>query len=239
MPITIPDNSQVRVAHDFDQKPGTAKVAITEAGPLSVSFTGSRPDGTALFEPTDGDNNEGYIGIGLISASVNQGITALRNTIISGFAGVLPGREVFLGQDGSLTQDASGFDAPDTAPVATESVGVGVLAAGVYTIVAAFVDADGGVTLASPEESLTIAANKQIDIADYEQPLPDGVDSVNWYMSVAPGSDTLKFVVNNDGTAFSINVLPDADADEPLTSVAVAGSRRVGIGFTSQMIAFD
>src|ERR1043165_4894634 len=95
MPITIPDNKQVRLAHDFDQKPGTAKVAITEAGPLCVSSTGSRPDGTALFEPADGGNNEGYIGIGLISASINQGITAVRNTIVAGFAGVLPGKEVY------------------------------------------------------------------------------------------------------------------------------------------------
>ncbi len=235
--ISIPDNTKLRVAHDFDQKPGTAKVAIPDGnGPLSISASGSRPDGTALFEPTDGTNNEGYIGFGLIGASVGQGVTALRNTIIAGFLGVLPGVEVFLGQDGQATQDVAAVDAPDTAPVPTEG-SAGALGAGVYKVAAAFVDDDGNVTSATDPVSVTIAASKKVHIADFEQPLPDGVASINWYFSTAAGSSTLKLVANNSGAAFDINALGTGAL--PLSSVGLTGSRRIGVGYTAQMIAID
>jgi hypothetical protein len=91
------------MSHDFDQKPGAAKVAINNPGPLSISATGVRPDGLALFEPSVAANRRGYIGFGLIPTSVGGGITALRNTIIHGYEGVEPGRPVYIADDGSLT----------------------------------------------------------------------------------------------------------------------------------------
>ena len=237
MPITMPVAKNVSPAHDLNSKPGVAKVAIMSPGPVSVSATGTHESGAALFEPTDGTNNEGYIGFAVIPTSVRKGIAALRDTIIAGFAGVLPGKEVFLGQDGSLTQDVVSSDAPVAGPTLTQSTGAGVLAAGTYKVAFSYVDADGE-TLISPSTSITIVASKQIDVTAVT-PLPSGVDSVNWYMSVAAGSNTLKRVANNSGAAFSINSLPLAGAASPLTSVAEAGSRRVGIGFTPFMIAFD
>jgi hypothetical protein len=103
MAITVPNNSNVRVAHDFDQKPGAAGVAITAAGPLAVSPTGSRPDGLPLFVPAVAANRRGYIGFGFIPCSVGAGLTALRNTIVAGFAGVEPGKPVYIADNGSLT----------------------------------------------------------------------------------------------------------------------------------------
>jgi hypothetical protein len=235
--ITVRSGQILRVAHDFDQKPGTAKENITDAGPLSISATGNTPDGSAYFERSTGDNNEGYIGVNLTGANAGQGITALRNTIIAGFAGVAPAKEVFLGQDGWFTQDVSDVDASEDAPTLAESVGAGVLAAGTYLVAYSY-ENENGETVVSPTEEVTIVANKQIDVSAVT-PLPDGVDSVNWYMSAAAGSEDLKFILNNNGAAHSINALPAGNAASPLTSVAAVGSRRVGVGFTPFLIAFD
>jgi hypothetical protein len=237
MAITIPDNKLFKPAHDFDEKPGVAKVAITDAGPLSVSSTGSDPAGCALFEPTDGTNNEGYIGIGLIPTPVKSGIGALRNTIMGNFRGVVPGKSVYLGQDGSLTQDTSTLGAPAAAPVLTEGA-AGALAAGAYQVSVASVDANGGVGIERAPVSVTITASKKIHIAAYA--LPVGAVSLNWYLSTGPGSTVRKFIVNTtDGLAFDLNALPSGSAAAPLTSVASPTSRRVGVGFTPFLIAFD
>lgn len=108
MPITIPDELQVRVAHDFDQKPGAAGAVLATPGPLSVSPTGSRPDGLGILVPSVAANREGYVGFAVTphtdqQVQVGQAITALRNTIIAGFAGVEPGKQVFIANDGTLT----------------------------------------------------------------------------------------------------------------------------------------
>jgi hypothetical protein len=101
--ISIPDVALVKIAHEYTHKPGVAKVAITAPGPLSVSATGTRPDGSALFEPTVAANRAAYVGYGLIPCSINRGITAVRDTVISGFAGVEPGNPVYVADDGTLT----------------------------------------------------------------------------------------------------------------------------------------
>jgi hypothetical protein len=103
MPITIPSAAAVRLAHDFDQKPGGAGVNFTTPGPLSVSPTGSRPDGLGIFVPSVAANRGGYVGFGFIPVAAGGPITAIRNTVVAGFAGVLPGRKVYIADDGSLT----------------------------------------------------------------------------------------------------------------------------------------
>lgn len=244
MPITIQPNRLIKPAHEFDSKPGVAKVAFTQAGPAAVSATGSHESGAALFEPTNGANNAGFIGMVMIPSSIGIGIAALKNTIIAGFQGVVPGKAVYLGQDGQLTQDIvdATIAAPTGAPTLAQSAGAGALAAGVYKVAYSYVDTATGQTVVSPQGTVTLAASKQIDVTAVT-PLPSGVESVNWFMSTAAGSTTLKFIANNNGAAFSINALPAGDAASPVTSVAsvggVAGSRRVGIGFTPYLIAFD
>jgi hypothetical protein len=237
MSIVIPNNKLVKPAHEFDSKPGVAKVAIMDAGPVAISATGFHESGAALFEQCDGTNNEGYIGISLIPTSVGGGIGALKNTVMGNFTGVRPGKAVYLGQDGKLTQDVVTTDAPDTGPTLAESAGAGLLAAGTYTVGYSWVDANGE-TILSPTTDVTIVASKQIDVTAVT-PLPDGVTAVRWYMSIIPGSDTLRRVAENNGAAFSINALPAGNAASPLESVAAAGSRRVGVGFTPHLIAFD
>lgn len=103
MAISIPDVALVKIAHQYSHKPGIAKVAITAPGPLSVSATGTRPEGSAYFEPTVDANRGAYIGYGLIPVSANRGITAIRDTVIAGFAGVVPGSPVYVADDGTLT----------------------------------------------------------------------------------------------------------------------------------------
>lgn len=237
MPVVIPNNKLVKPAHEFDSKPGVAKVAIMDAGPVCISGTGFHESGAALFEQCDGSNNEGYIGISLVPTSVGGGIAALKNTIMGNFTGVVPGKSVYLGQDGKLTQDIVTADAPTTGPTLAQSAGAGLLPAGTYTVGYSYVDADGE-TLLSDTTDVTITANKQIDVTAIT-PLPDGVTAVRWYMSIVAGSEVLRRVAQNNGAAFSINALPASNAALPLESVAAASSRRVGVGFTAHLISFD
>jgi len=238
MPITIPDNNQLRPAHEFLSWPGVAKVDLELNGPVAVSATGTHESGVALFEPIDGTNNDGYVGFFFPApASARKGVAALRSTIIAGVAGVQPQKPVYLGQDGSLTQDVTSSDEPSAGPTLTQSTGAGVLAAGTYTVGYSYVDADGE-TILGPTTNITIVASKQIDVTAVT-PLPTGVTAVRWYMSIAPGSATLKRVAQNNGAAFSINALPTGNAASPLTSVAHVGSRRIGVGFTPFLIAID
>jgi hypothetical protein len=240
MAITIQANRKIRVAHEFTSKPGVAKVEFETAWPAVISTSGSNEAGSILMEPADGDNNEGYVGVALIPTDVKGGIAAVKDTVLAGFDGVLPGKEVFLDRStGWFTQllavEAAG---PDTAPVPTEAVS-GALAAGTYKVSAAFVDSHGGVSLATAPVSITIAASKKIHLADFEQPLPTGVSAIRWYLSVAAGSNTLKQIAQNAGTAFDINSLPASDAAVPATTAAERGSRRVGVGATPYLIVLD
>jgi hypothetical protein len=117
MAITMPDPHAIRLAHDYENKPGVAKVAITAPGPLSISATGTLPSGEAYFEPTVAANRDGYVGFALVAASAGRGITAVRDTVLVGFAGVTPGSLIYVGDDGALTHTAPTGD--------VEPIGVG------------------------------------------------------------------------------------------------------------------
>jgi len=110
MPITIPDAAKVRVDYDYPPGlPGVAGVAITAPGPLVVDAA-VQPSGLPTFVPATGANNGAYIGFGLVpTPNVGDGVGALRATIVSGFAGVVPGSLVYLdAANGSLTHTSSG-----------------------------------------------------------------------------------------------------------------------------------
>ena len=107
MPITIPDDTAVRVAYDYAPAiPGVLSTELEAPGPLSVDDA-THPSGMATFEPSIGANNGAFIGFGLVPTSVGRAVGALRATVIAGFAGVEPGELVFLdAADGSLTHTA-------------------------------------------------------------------------------------------------------------------------------------
>lgn len=101
---------------------------------------------------------------------------------------------------------------PAGAPVPTEGA-AGTLGAGAYSLAYAYVTPNGKTKIA-PVAAVTIAGSKQIAVAAIT-PLPAGVTSVDWFMSVAAGSSVLAFIANNNGAAFSINALPAAGAATP------------------------
>ena len=235
--ITIPNEDLVKPAHDIFQIQGALDGGgMDSPGPLSVVSGTARPDGLPLFAPTDEDNVEGYCGFGCITPNTDDGaISVLYNTPIAGFQGVVAGKKVFIGNAG-VTQDTSLVAAPDATPTLTEG-SAGALGAGTYKVAASFVDSEDNESAVGVVASVTITANKKIHVADFEQPLPTDVASVNWYMSKAAGSDTLAFIANNSGANFDINALPASDADAPKASVATS-DKAIGIGLADQMIFF-
>jgi hypothetical protein len=128
---------------------------------------------------------------------------------------------------------------PAAAPVPTEGA-AGTLAAGVYNVAYAWKNAQGH-TLISPIAAVTIAGSKQIAVAAVT-PLPAGVTSVDWFISIAVGSPVLAFVANNNGAAFSINALPAAGAAAPPSSntayTATDGSHKA-VGFLMYDVTTD
>lgn len=93
---------------------------------------------------------------------------------------------------------------PAAAPVATSSAGT--LGAGVYLLGYTEVTILGETTL-SPTQSITLAADKQLDVP--LMALPVGVTARNWYLSTAPDSTVLASVYTDlVGAAFAITSLP-------------------------------
>lgn len=116
---------------------------------------------------------------------------------------------------------------PGAGPTLAESVGAGALGAGTYGVAFSYVNANGE-SLISPVASVTIGANKKIDVTAIT-PLPAGVASVNWYLTAAGGT-ILQKIANNNGAAFSINALPSAGAVlPPLTSTIIKATDGSGV----------
>lgn len=99
---------------------------------------------------------------------------------------------------------------PVAAPVLASSAGS--LAAGAYRVAYTYVNAHGQ-TLLSPFKSITLAADKKIDVSSVS--LPAGATSIRWYTSNEAGSQRLRYHSENNGSAFSINSLPLLTAPLP------------------------
>lgn len=115
----------------------------------------------------------------------------------------------FLAYDGTLRA------APTVAPTLTTPTG-GALAAGDYVVGYTYLDAAGRETALGTTATTTAALNDVVHAAALT-PLPAGVASVNWYMSVAAGSLVLGFVSNNNGAALDL-ALPASGAKQPPAS---------------------
>lgn len=125
--------------------------------------------------------------------------------------------------------------APVSAPVLASSAGA--LAAGAYLVAYAYRNPNGNTTI-SPIGSITITANKQIDVTAVT-PLPAGATSVDWFISVEENSGTMLLVANNSGAAFSINSLPDStDDDVPKINTTGEEILRVEKSFAQKALVY-
>lgn len=106
MPITF---SNVRLAHDYSHKPGTASVAITDTFcALAVDTTQNARDGSIKMIKCTDANRGAYVGVQLKPAIAGEGLTAVRNTVLAGLAGMTPGGDVYIAADGTLTHTQPG-----------------------------------------------------------------------------------------------------------------------------------
>ncbi len=112
-------------------------------------------------------------------------------------------------------QEAHFAELADPVDAPSASTSAGSLAAGTYLLTYAYRNANGNTNF-SPILAIELADNEQIDV-DAITPLLAGVDSVDWFVSVEADSDTRLLVLNNDGSAFSIDALPATTAtNEPV-----------------------
>jgi hypothetical protein len=127
------------------------------------------------------------------------------------------------------------LDDPTVAP--TLAAAAGSLAAGAYLVAYAYRNANGNTNL-SPITAVTLTASQQIDVTAIT-PLPAGVDSVDWFVSVEANSGTMLLVANNNGSAFSINSLPEStDADPPKINTTGEELTRVMMSFAGKALTY-
>lgn len=97
---------------------------------------------------------------------------------------------------------------PGIGPALSSSAGD--LSSGAYLVAYAYVNANGK-TRISPLAVIALSDDEQIDVASIT--LPTGITSLDWFVSEEPNSTVLRFIANNGGSSFSINVLPAEDAE--------------------------
>lgn len=127
------------------------------------------------------------------------------------------------------------IDAPSSAPVLAASAGS--LEAGAYLVSYAYRNTNGNTTI-SPIASITLTASQQIDVTAVT-PLPAGADSVDWFVSVEADSGVQLLLTNNDGSAFSINSLPEStDDDVPKINTTGEEILRVEKSFAQRALTY-
>lgn len=118
MAITIPDPTQIRMTTKFEVPmfshalpAALLDTAMTNPGPVAVSPSGSVGDAAnqARVTPAIGAaGSAGYLGyMPDPNQALGAAVSAVRNAIFDGFAGVVPGSPVYI--------DATGADASSTA----------------------------------------------------------------------------------------------------------------------------
>lgn len=109
---------------------------------------------------------------------------------------------------------------PSVAPAISSSAGV--LLNGAYVVAYAYVNVNGK-TKISPLALIALDDDEQIDVSAIT-PLPAGATSVDWFISEEPNSTVLRFIANNSGGAFSINAVPDPEAEPPPVQNSTGGT---------------
>lgn len=122
---------------------------------------------------------------------------------------------------------------PTTAPTLGSSAGA--LEAGTYQVAYAYRNANGN-TQISNIASITIIANKQIDVTGISPPAGTTVD---WFVSVEADSGVMLLVLNNNGAGFSINELPAVtEADVPKRNTTGEETLRVMMSFAGKSLTY-
>jgi hypothetical protein len=110
MAITIPDITKIRpttvnVERDGGQGiPSVATTAFTSPGPAMVDAANSPTvyNGVGIRPVAANDTSAGYLGMNIKPTAANQAGTVLKGVIVDGFAGVVPGSDVFINNAGAV-----------------------------------------------------------------------------------------------------------------------------------------
>ncbi len=133
-------------------------------------------------------------------------------------------------QEDHFAEIAAPVDAP------TASASAGALSAGVYQLSYAWRNANGNTNF-SPILAIELADDEQIDVDAVT--LPAGADSVDWFISVEADSDIMVLVLNNDGSAFSINALPLVTSEHaPNRNTTGEETLRVMMSFAGKALTY-
>lgn len=192
------------------QASGTVTIGGSPANGDTVTVT---IDDIAIVYTLNADDTTGTVAA-ILSSYINA-TPQLRRYIQATWDSASPTIVTIRAKHGALNLDSQLLKAhsgPIADPTSTPSLSssAGVLEAGTYKLAYADITALGQTAL-SPLGSITILVNKQIDVGAI---MLVGT-SRNWYMSDAANSEHLKLVANTNGSAFSINALPDSTAAIP------------------------
>lgn len=194
-------------------------------------------DGYVLtYAPKTGDTTATVAG--MISALINSHPILTRYIKGSWTAGtntVLVSSKVgYLSLDSPLEfSHNSEIENPSSSPTIAAASG-GNLAAGTYKVGYSFETIEGE-TLVSPLSSVTLTANQKINVTSLGA-LPNArILRVNWYVSQEPNGIRVKRHSSNDGSAFSINLLPDLKSKlEPVENQTAEEVLRVQMAFADK-----
>ncbi len=106
---------------------------------------------------------------------------------------------------------------PGAQPVLTAVSGSTPLLAGTYTVGYTYISGpQGGETLLSPTQTVTITAGQGIQVGAITPP-PD-VTAVNYYLSIAANNSTVAFDIQGSGAQVTLTALPAGGAASPPVS---------------------
>jgi len=138
--ITIPDRTKIRPTTTPNPIPAQFKTPMTNPGPVRVAATGASSSGIPLVERCD-TSRAGYLGFSLRydvptgAAMEDENAPVNRGMIVDGFAGVVPGSDVFVDPAVAPVPEGVFSGLTHTAPAAGVNgwrVGVGVTTTKIY-----------------------------------------------------------------------------------------------------------
>jgi hypothetical protein len=138
MAITIPNRQLIKPTIPGRPIPGVAKVGQVNPYPVRVATTGAASAGNPLCERATA--RVGYLGYNVrpdvpVGASADdEGFAILRGCIVEGFAGVLPGIDVYIDAAATPVPEGTFSGLTQTVPAGgvAERIGTGVTTTKIY-----------------------------------------------------------------------------------------------------------